>query len=331
MLTFEIKDNKFVFTYPLFNNVGTLNETILSEDNLISIDKIKQLLKETEYKIDDDVSYPLDEYDGYDGEIALKEKTQEDYEDELFEDMDNLVDNDSELKQNSTITNKTANPQRVDIILRNTFATKYVDYVMKTDIGNWVVNKVKNIDGKLSVTWQCKEEDTIFIDNVFFPNNSNAITIIVRKGLNEILYKNSIELYKIPVDYIYADKMFRKTYIPLIKKFIDSIVIRIYPFNTNFTFWRTDNPYFSYSFSSPKKNKIILALINFISTTTKPILDIFFEQNNLKHKQGYLQTLLDSSEAAGIFKFERIGNEILIKKGINYDIFLDGKLRRIQN
>jgi hypothetical protein len=101
------------------------------------------------------------------------------------------------------------------------------------------------------------------------------------------------------------------------------------PFNTEFIFWKTDNPAFSYSFSSPNKNKIILDLISFISTARKPILDDFFEQNNLKHKQGYLQTLLDAAEAAGIFRFKREGNEIIIVKGPNYKYFLEGKVRRV--
>jgi hypothetical protein len=79
----------------------------------------------------------------------------------------------------------------------------------------------------------------------------------------------------------------------------------------------------------PDKNKIILDLINFINTAQKPILDDFFENNNLKHKQGYLQSLLDAAESAGIFIFKREGNEILILRGKNYKSFLEGKLRRI--
>jgi hypothetical protein len=106
-------------------------------------------------------------------------------------------------------------------------------------------------------------------------------------------------------------------------------VVQIDPFRYEYVFWKTDNPNFSYSFSTPNKNKIILDLISFISTAKKPILDDFFEQNNLKHKQGYLQTLLDSSEAAGIFQFKREGNEILIVRGPNYKAFLEGKVRRV--
>ena len=113
------------------------------------------------------------------------------------------------------------------------------------------------------------------------------------------------------------------------KKYIDTNVVQIDPFKYDFVFWKTDNPNFSYSFSTPNKNKIILDLISFISTAKKPILDDFFEQNNLKHKQGYLQTLLDSAEAAGIFKFKREGNEILILRGPNYKAFLEGKVRRV--
>ena len=115
----------------------------------------------------------------------------------------------------------------------------------------------------------------------------------------------------------------------LLKKFIDTKVILLEPFVTQFIFWKSDNPAYSYSFSSPNKNKIILDLISFINTAQKPVLDDFFEQNNLKHKQGYLQTLLDSAEAAGIFRFKREGNEIVILRGPNYKAFLEGKVRRV--
>lgn len=329
MIHFEINDNKLKYTYP--NKISNgLNESVYNET--LTIEKLKSLLKETEYKIDEDDQYPLDEYDGYEGEVALKPKTRGDYEDELFDDMDRLIDEDDEPSiAGAVVTGKLSNPQRVDIILRNTFASKYVDYKMKSDVGDWIVFKVKNDGGKLFVTWVSRTEDNIYIDSVFFPSNTNKITITVRKGLTEVLYKDTIEIYRIPTDYVSADKVIRKTYIPLMKKFIDSIVIRMDPFNKQFVFWRTDNPYFSYSFSSPKKNKIILGLIRFITTMENPTLDSFFEQNNLKHKQGYLQTLLDSAEAAGIFKFNRYGNEILINKGVNYQQFLDSKLRRIQN
>jgi hypothetical protein len=39
--------------------------------------------------------------------------------------------------------------------------------------------------------------------------------------------------------------------------------------------------------------------------------------------------LLDAAEAAGIFRFKREGNEIIILKGPNYKSFLNGKLRRV--
>ena len=144
-----------------------------------------------------------------------------------------------------------------------------------------------------------------------------------------MLINHFFEIYRIPTDEFLAEKFFRKTYFNLLKKFIDTKVITLEPFKTDFIFWKTDNPAFSYSFSSPNKNKIILDLISFISTARKPILDDFFEQNNLKHKQGYLQILLDAAEAAGIFRFKREGNEIIILKGPNYKHFLEGKVRRV--
>jgi len=72
----------------------------------------------------------------------------------------------------------------------------------------------------------------------------------------------------------------------------------------------------------------VLNLIAFIKTAQKPILDDFFEQNNLKHKQGYLQTLLDAAEDAGIFEFRRQGNEVLVGKGVNFSAFLEGRIRK---
>ena len=93
----------------------------------------------------------------------------------------------------------------------------------------------------------------------------------------------------------------------------------------------TDNPLYTNKFSSPKKNKIVQDLIAFVNTAKHPILDDFFEQNNLKHKQGYLQTLLDACEAAGIFSFVREGNELLIVRGQNYKVFLEGRLRRVSS
>jgi hypothetical protein len=224
---------------------------------------------------------------------------------------------------------KTQNPRRVDLVLKSTFESKFNDYKLATDLGDWKPIKTLKEDGKLMITWESVKAPAVLIETVLFPGDSNKIRIKVKNRQGKIFINHFFEIYRIPTDTSVAERFFRKTYFNLLKKFIDTRVIVLEPFNTEFIFWKTDNPSFSYSFSSPNKNKIILDLISFISTARKPILDDFFEQNNLKHKQGYLQTLLDASEAAGIFRFKREGNEIIILKGPNYKSFLDGKLRRV--
>jgi hypothetical protein len=225
---------------------------------------------------------------------------------------------------------KTQNPRKVDLILKSVFDSKFNDYTMKTDTGEWKVVKVlKNEAGKLLITWESKLQPSMIIELIVFPNDTNKITVSVKNRKGEEYLNTFFEIYQIPTDPFLAEKFFRKTLFSLLKKYIDSAVVQIDPFRSEYVFWKTDNPNFSYSFSTPNKNKIILDLISFISTAKKPILDDFFEQNNLKHKQGYLQTLLDSSEAAGIFQFKREGNEILIVRGPNYKAFLEGKVRRV--
>ena len=224
---------------------------------------------------------------------------------------------------------KTQNPRRVDLVLKSVFESKFVDYKLSTDVGDWKPIKTLKEDGKLMITWESVKAPTILIETVLFPGDSNKVRIKVKNRQGKIFISHFFEIYRIPTDAFVAERFFRKTYFNLLKKFIDTRVITLEPFNTEFIFWKTDNPSFSYSFSSPNKNKIILDLIGFISTARKPILDDFFEQNNLKHKQGYLQTLLDAAEAAGIFRFKREGNEIIILKGPNYKSFLNGKLRRV--
>lgn len=225
---------------------------------------------------------------------------------------------------------KTQNPKKVDLIIKSVFESKFNDYTMKTDAGDWKVAKtLKDGNGKLMITWESKLKESILIELTLFPNDTNKITVKVKTRGGEELLSTYFEIYQIPTNEFLAEKFFRKTVFSLLKKYIDTAVIQIDPFRTEFVFWKTDNPNFSYSFSTPNKNKILLDLISFISTARKPILDDFFEQNNLKHKQGYLQTLLDSAEAAGIFQFKREGNEILILRGPNYKAFLEGKVRRV--
>ena len=224
---------------------------------------------------------------------------------------------------------KTQNPRKVDLLLKSVFESKFVDYKLSTDVGDWKPIKTLKADGKLMITWESVKEPTLLVETILFPADSNKVKIKVKNRSGKIFIDHFLEIYRIPTDAFLSERFFRKTYFNLLKKFIDTRVITLEPFNTEFIFWKTDNPNFSYSFSSPNKNKIILDLISFISTARKPILDDFFEQNNLKHKQGYLQTLLDAAEAAGIFRFKREGNEIIILKGPNYKPFLEGKVRRV--
>lgn len=224
---------------------------------------------------------------------------------------------------------KTQNPKRVDLVVKAVFNSKFKDYKLKTDVGDWKAIKGLNQNGKLLIVWESQDEPSINIECLIFPEDSNKILIKVKNIKGDVYLDTFFEIYRIPTHEVIAEKFFRKTLFSLLKKYIDTSVIQIDAFNTRFVFWKTDNPNFSYSFSTPNKNKIILDLISFISTARKPILDDFFEANNLKHKQGYLQTLLDSAEAAGIFKFKREGNEILILRGPNYKAFLEGKVRRV--
>ena len=224
---------------------------------------------------------------------------------------------------------KTQNPKKVDLILKNVFQSKFTKYRLSTDAGKWSPTIKPEPNGKLSIRWENKEAQNIKIDCLLFPNDTNKIEIWVKNTQGQVLIKTFFEIYRIPTNEFIGEKFFRKTFFNLLKKYIDMKVILLDPFVTRFVFWKSDNPTYSYSFSSPKKNKIILDLIQFINTAQKPVLDDFFEQNNLKHKQGYLQTLLDSSEAAGIFRFKREGNEIVILRGPNYKAFLEGKVRRV--
>ena len=224
---------------------------------------------------------------------------------------------------------KTQNPKKVDLVLKTTFESKFNKYTLRTDAENWKPIKKTEPNGKLFIVWENKDAPSVKIETLLFPNDTNKIEIFVKDTNGTMLIKTFLEIYRIPTNEFIVEKFFRKTFFNLLKKFIDTKVILLEPFRTKYVFWKSDNPTYAYSFSSPNKNKIILDLISFINTAKKPILDDFFEQNNLKHKQGYLQTLLDSSEAAGIFRFKREGNEIIILRGPNYKFFLEGKVRRV--
>jgi len=350
----------------VYKEVITIDEIVkvtnnFSDDNSLDsflndfvYNRISDVLNESGYSVDTD-SIDINTtnfYDGYELNIPVLRES-EDLLEDLFSEIDSEIETKNVINKqvknivkdvpltkeptanqtpnipNDAKAEKTQNPKKVDLLLKSVFESKFNSYKMTTDAGVWKATKTLKEDGKLMITWESDKSSNMLIETVLFPADSNKVRIKVKTRRGEVLIDHFFEIYRIPTDDFLAERFFRKTYINLLKKFIDTRVITLEPFNTDFIFWKTDNPSFSYSFSSPNKNKILLDLISFINVAKKPILDDFFEQNNLKHKQGYLQTLLDSAESAGIFSFKREGNEIIILKGPNYKDFLAGKIRRV--
>lgn len=360
-LNVEFKGNKGLYTEVItLDEINEITENFTTHPNVESFleefvnGRLNEIVEDFGYLVNEnavDVN-STDLYDGYEVKVPLVKKPYNSL-DELFNEIDSDLepkdtaptpptppeDNNAkppakEPEMHSHLPNgakkqKTQNPKKVDFILKSVFESKFVNYELKTDVGKWQAIKTLKQDDKLMITWESKEQDSIMINTLIFPKDTNKIVVEVKNRGGQTLLETFFEIYRIPTDDFLAEKFFRKTLFALLKKYIDTNVVQIDPFKYDFVFWKTDNPNFSYSFSTPNKNKIILDLISFISTAKKPILDDFFEQNNLKHKQGYLQTLLDSAEAAGIFKFKREGNEILILRGPNYKAFLEGKVRRV--
>jgi len=340
-----------------FTTYPTINEYL----NEFVFERIDEIVNDFGYTVNENTDITsTDVYDGYEVNVPLKRKPYVSLE-ELFNEIDQEIGRQPKpsVPAQSSVTpslnnvasqtpinqepgrhktphlptvakkEKTQNPRKVDMVLKSIFESKFNGYKLTTDIGKWKAVKTLKKDDKLSIIWESIEEERILIETIIFPKDTNKIIVEVKDRGGKKFLETFFEIYRIPTDYHSAEKFFRKTMFSLLKKYVDTNVIQLDPFRERFVFWKTDNPSFSYSFSTPNKNKIILDLISFISTAKKPILDDFFEQNNLKHKQGYLQTLLDSAEAAGIFKFKREGNEILILRGPNYKAFLDGRVRRV--
>ena len=227
--------------------------------------------------------------------------------------------------------NKPQDPKMVDTLLKTVFDEKFdIKYSLSTDVGDWhPVKTLRTPEGKLMIQWDHDETTKVRIQTTFFAQDSNKISVDVNTPAGQSLIKTDFEVYRIPTDAFLVERFFRKVYFSVMKKFVNAQVIKLEPFSRSFVFWKSHNPYFSYSFSEPRKNQIVLDLIGFIKTAQKPILDDFFEQNNLRHKQGYLQTLLDAAEDAGIFEFKRTGNEVIITKGTNFKAFLEGRIRKL--
>lgn len=227
---------------------------------------------------------------------------------------------------------KSQNTKRVDLLVKTVFQHNIPkDFELKTDAGIWKpVKDIKDDQGKVIIIWENNEVSKLKIETLCFPNDTNEIIIkVVNVASGEVLLDHKIEIYVIPTTVRQAEVFLRKVLFNQLKRWIDREVIRVKPFSDEYKFWTSKNPDFAYSFKSPNKNTILKDLINFVNTAQNPILDDFMEQNNLKHKQNYLRALLDSSEDAGIFQFDRDGNEIHISKGKNFDYFLDGKIRRV--
>lgn len=233
---------------------------------------------------------------------------------------------------NAAFQKRSQNVRRVDLLVKAIFnSTIPSDFVITTDAGEWRPAKdLKNSEGKVVIIWENKDAPKLRIETTLFPEDSNeVIAEVIDLSSDEVLLSYKIEVYVIPTTPTQAVVFLRKVLFNQLKRWIDREVIRLKPFNSDFAFWRASNPDFAYSFKSPNKNTIVLDLINFVNIAQKPILDDFVEQNNLKHKQNYLRALLDSAEEAGIFQFEREGNEIKILKGKNFNEFLEGKVRRV--
>jgi hypothetical protein len=329
------------------NNFNT-HSSVVNFLNELVYERINHVLSDFNLRVNTP-ELDLTAADGYDGYQLTVPLIRENYHPvvELFNEIDQEINPDIKNKASNVPitkepypektpnlptrakTQKTQNPKRVDLIIKNVFENKFLNYEMKTDAGRWKVIKSLKKDDKLLITFESVDQPSILIECLIFPNDSNKVLVDVKNRNGDIILNTFFEIYRIPTNEVIAEKFFRKTLFSLLKKYIDTSVIQKEPFNKDFVFWKTDNPNFSYSFSTPNKNKILLDLISFISTARKPILDDFFEANNLKHKQGYLQTLLDSAESAGIFRFKREGNEILILRGPNYKAFLEGRVRRV--
>ena len=269
--------------------------------------------------------FKLNEYD-FDGEILVIEaNTVDSGNDEVLE----LLEFDDPTMSVKNQSQRHQNPHKVNLMLKTLFTQKYENqYEINTDAGKWSPVKSLNKDGALFIEWR-NEEYKLVLTTWLFPNNSNKIEVEVRNNDSSVKINHYFEIYRIPRTNEEGEYFFEKSFFNLLKKFIDTQVIKMSPVNKEFTFWKSDNPFYPYSFSTPKKNKIINDLIRFINIAKNPKLDTFFTQNNLKHKQGYLQTLLDSAEEAEIFEFVRQGNEIIVKRGNNFKQYTDGKVRRI--
>lgn len=287
---------------------------------------INKFIKERLSNVFDKAGFTIIDYD-FDGEILEANGMHETSDNSVTEGL--IFEEDPTMNATSITPKQHQNPNRVNLMLKTLFDQKFTNkYEINTDAGLWKPIKTFNKNGSLFIVWEC-EEYKLKITTWVFPNNTNKIDVEVTNSDGSVKMDHYFDIYRIPRTVDEGEYFLTKSFFNLLKKFIDTQVIKMSPVNKEYSFWKADNPHYPYSFSTPKKNKIINDLIRFINISSDPRLDTFFTQNNLKHKQGYLQTLLDSAEEAGIFKFNRKGNEIVVQRGENYKSYIDGKIRRI--
>lgn len=341
MVTYDNNENQFIYRELLNNNFWAglyakdENKTLTNTDALINF------IKGRVSKIVNELDLAIDSYTYEDGVLSILLYQNDLAEDDIFNELEGkhtkyIVEdddkndrlNDVQLKKHRERHND--NTKRVDMLLKTVFTEKFEGkYEVNTDVGKWKCVRGMKKNGKLNIVWEHKESTQYKIHTLLFPKDTNKVIVSVYDRSGKVVANRDIEIYTIPIHPDEIEKFYRKTLFNELKRYIDSEVIKLEPFNEEYVFWDAENPDYPYSFSTPSRNKIILGLIHFINVARTPRLSDFFEKNNLKHKQGYLQILLDSAEDAGIFKFYREGNEIFVNKGPNYRDFLDGKIRKI--
>lgn len=232
----------------------------------------------------------------------------------------------SAIYEQSELEEQSKSPEQVIKKIKSYFDDNYFKkFTLKTDAGNWTSKKVHHEDNSLQIIWDNEDSKHQILTDVF-PDYTNKIRYQLKDDKN---LKRQVQAFKIPIKSEDIQEFFSKIYLNHLRHFINKEVIKVEPFNNEFVFWEPHKLDYDYSFSAPNRNEIIHDLLNFINIRDNPVLDKFFEENELRHKQGYLQTLLNAANKAGIVDFERDGNSIIAKKGKNYRKFLDGKIRRV--
>lgn len=220
---------------------------------------------------------------------------------------------------------KNTPPKKVSQRVKSYFDDNYLEnFNLSTDAGNWKAVRASYENESINISWK-SDDANVYIYSAVFPDLTNKIRYQLSSNKD---VKRQVQTFKIPISTEEIQEFFQKIYLNHLRHFINKEAIKEEPFASNFVFWSPHKLDYDYSFSSPNRNEIIHNLLNFINIRENPILDKFFEENELRHKQGYLQTLLNAANKAGIVDFERKGNKILVFKGENHKAFLKGQIRR---